>query len=51
MEQQVKDKTELYNIKKRTLDLLPDSENNKAKLQVIIAFSCTCSVHHMLVYV
>ena len=29
-----KDKEESYTVKKRTLDLLPDAENNIAKLQV-----------------
>jgi len=30
------DKEEAYKVKKRTLDLLPDAENNIAKLQVLI---------------
>ena len=30
----MKEKQEAYNLKKRTADLLPDVENNTAKLQV-----------------
>lgn len=34
--QQIIDKEESYKVKKRTLDLLPDAENNIGKIQVII---------------
>lgn len=30
---------EVYKVKKKTMDLLPDAENNIAKLQVIIKYS------------
>ena len=34
LEKNMKEKQEAYNLKKRTADLLPDVENNTAKLQV-----------------
>ncbi len=34
LDTQNKEKEDAYNIKKRTMDLLPDAENNIAKLQV-----------------
>ena len=36
-----KEKEEGFKVKKRTLDLLPDAENNIAKLQV-----CGCYIQH-----
>lgn len=36
------DKEDAYKVKKRTLDLLPDAENNIAKLQV--CFRCSSGV-------
>ena len=45
-----KDLEDSYRVKKRTIDLLPDAENNIAKLEVcclFVAFSLTCFAFSM----